>query len=107
MKVELLYFDDCPSYETAYNTLGEVLKEEGIEAEIEKVNVKTEEEAQKLRFLGSPTIRVDGKDVERKARKSTAYGRRRCYARPSRPRSRWTFRCSVVPHLSKGREALE
>ena len=76
MKVELLYFDDCPSYETAYNTLVEVLKKEGIEAEIEKVNVKTEKEAQKLRFLGSPTIRVDGKDVERKARESTAYGRK-------------------------------
>ncbi len=63
MKVELLYFDSCPAYRTAENALREVLAEEGIEAEVELVAVNTDEEARRLRFPGSPTIRVDGRDL--------------------------------------------
>jgi hypothetical protein len=63
MKVEVLYFDGCPTYETATKTLRAVLAEEGVEAEVELVAVNTDEEAQRLRFPGSPTIRVDGRDL--------------------------------------------
>ena len=63
MKVEILYFDGCPTYETATETLRAVLAEEGMEADIELVAVDTDEEARRLRFAGSPTIRVDGKDL--------------------------------------------
>jgi hypothetical protein len=62
MKVEVLYFDGCPTYETAAKTLRAVLAEEGLEAEIELVAVNSDEEARRLRFPGSPTIRVDGRD---------------------------------------------
>ena len=40
-----------------------VLAEKGIEAEVSLVAVNTDEEAQRLRFPGSPTIRVDGEDL--------------------------------------------
>ncbi len=40
-----------------------VLAEEGVEADVELVAVDTDEEARKLRFPGSPTIRVDGEDI--------------------------------------------
>ena len=63
MKIEVLYFDGCPTYRVAENRLRQVLAEEGIEAEIELVAVNTDEEARKLRFPGSPTIRVDGRDL--------------------------------------------
>ena len=63
MKVEVLYFDLCPTYVAAENTLREVLGREGIGAEVELVAVNTDEEAQRLRFPGSPTIRVDGRDL--------------------------------------------
>lgn len=63
MKVEVLYFEGCPSYETAVRTLEGVLIEEGLEAEVELVSVGTDEEAEELRFPGSPTIRVDGDDL--------------------------------------------
>jgi hypothetical protein len=63
MKVEVLYFDGCPTYETATKTLRAVLAEEGVEAELELVAVNNDEEAQRLRFPGSPTIRVDGRDL--------------------------------------------
>ncbi len=63
MKVEVLYFDGCPTYETATKTLRAVLVEEGVEAEIELVAVNTNEEARRLCFPGSPTIRVGGRDL--------------------------------------------
>ncbi len=63
MKVEVLYFDECPTYLEAETTLREVLDEEGIGAGVELVAVNTDEEAQRLRFPGSPTIRVDGRDL--------------------------------------------
>jgi hypothetical protein len=63
MKVELLYFDGCPTYMTAEKILKEILADEGIEAEVELVAVNTDEEARKLRFPGSPTIRVDERDL--------------------------------------------
>ncbi len=63
MRFEVLYFDGCPTYETATKTLRAVLAEEGVEAEVELVAVNTDEEARRLRFPGSPTIRVDGHDL--------------------------------------------
>ena len=63
MKIEVLYFDGCPTYETAAKTLRAVLAEEGMEAEVQLVAVKSDEEAGRLRFPGSPTIRVGGEDL--------------------------------------------
>jgi hypothetical protein len=63
MKVEDLYFDGCLTSKTAEKTLRKVLAEEGIDAEVERVAVSTKEEAKRLRFPGSPTIRLDGHDL--------------------------------------------
>jgi hypothetical protein len=63
MEVEVLYFDGCPTYETASKTLRQVLAEEGLDAEVNLVPVNTNEEARRLEFPGSPTIRVGGKDL--------------------------------------------
>src|SRR5215216_7322822 len=62
MKVEITHFDSYPTYRATENTLRQVLAEEGIEADIELVAVNSDEEAWRLRFPGSPTIRVDGRD---------------------------------------------
>jgi hypothetical protein len=63
IKVEIQYFDGCPTYRGAEKTMREVLAEEGVEAEVELVAVNSDEEARWLRFPGSPTIRVDGRDL--------------------------------------------
>jgi hypothetical protein len=63
MKVEVLYFDGCPTYETATKNLWRVLAQEGMEAEVELVAVNTDEEARRLCFPGSPSIRVGGHDL--------------------------------------------
>jgi hypothetical protein len=63
IKLEILYFDGCPSYRAAEEILRGVLAEQGIGAEAELVAVNTDEEANRLRFPGGPTIRTDGEDL--------------------------------------------
>ncbi len=63
MEIEILYFDGCPTYLEAEKALREALAREDVQAEIDLVSANTDEEAQRLRFLGSPTIRVDGEDL--------------------------------------------
>jgi hypothetical protein len=64
VKIELLFWDGCPSYPEAAALLADVLEERGIETEIERLEVFTEQEAERLHFPGSPTIRIDGRDVD-------------------------------------------
>ncbi len=64
MDVELFYWEGCPSYPEARALLTDVLAARGVEAEIRMREVTTEAEAKALRFPGSPTIRIDGRDVD-------------------------------------------
>ena len=64
MNIELLYFDGCSSWRDALDAVRGVLAEAGRDEEVRLVKVESHEEAQRLRFLGSPTVRVDGRDVE-------------------------------------------
>jgi ABC-2 type transport system permease protein len=63
VKVELLYFDGCPGYRKAEQDLKAALLREGIRAVVELVAVNTDEEAGVSKFPGSPTIRVDNRDL--------------------------------------------
>lgn len=68
MKIRFLYFESCPNSKTALNLLKKVLKEKRIEEEIEIIEIKSEEDARKYHFLGSPTIQINGMDIERERR---------------------------------------
>ncbi len=59
-----MYWGECPSYPEARTLLEEVLATAGIDEEVEMREVKTQDEAHALRFPGSPTIRIDGRDVD-------------------------------------------
>lgn len=63
-RVEILYFDGCPNHEPAQALVERLASELRVEPEIELVEVADPEAAATLRFLGSPTVRVDGVDVE-------------------------------------------
>jgi len=63
VKVEVLYVAECPSHGAAVKLVREVLAAQGVEAEIQEVLVKDGEMASELRFSGSPTIRINGRDV--------------------------------------------
>lgn len=62
--VEILYFDGCPNHRAAIALVERVSRELGIEPDLRLVNVRDQEAAERLRFLGSPTIRVGGVDVD-------------------------------------------
>lgn len=65
MKIQFLYFSDCPNHEIARKNLMEAIAEAKIQDyHIEEIEIKTEEEAIKYKFPGSPTIRVNGIDVD-------------------------------------------
>jgi hypothetical protein len=64
MRVELLYFDGCPSYERLLPRLRELVTAIDPRAEVDLRRVESIEDAERERFLGSPTVRVDGVDVD-------------------------------------------
>ncbi len=74
MRIEVLYFDGCPNHKPAIERAQEVLREEGVSAEVLEVNVREPSMAQALGFLGSPSVRIDGLDVEPEARAVREYG---------------------------------
>jgi len=63
-QVKFLYWEDCQSHDEALARLKKVLREDNINAEVEVIRIQTDEEARELRFIGSPTILVDGKDIQ-------------------------------------------
>lgn len=64
MQIRFLYSEQCPSHEEAIERLRKVLREEGVEANIEVIRVETFEDARRHRFPGSPTILIDGHDID-------------------------------------------
>jgi len=74
MKIEILYFDGCPNHEPAVERVRQLLREEDVSAEVLEVNVGDASIAQRVGFLGSPSVRVNGLDVEPEARAAREYG---------------------------------
>ena len=62
--VEVLYFDGCPNHARAQALVERVSAELGRSIELKLVNVVDPDTAVRERFLGSPSIRVDGRDIE-------------------------------------------
>jgi hypothetical protein len=63
VKVELLWWDGCPSHPEALAELQEIMREEGLDPDsVEMVQIHSDEQAATEAFPGSPTIRIDGRD---------------------------------------------
>jgi hypothetical protein len=103
MKVELLYITDCSNYEMALRLLKQALRENGLSEAVSEIEVHDFEQAGVLAFPGSPTIRVDGKDLEAAMPEQNQYGlscrtyivdqKRQGF--PSRNMIRDAIRCSI------------
>ena len=70
MKIQLLCFDDCPSWQDGLKNLETVLHELNIDTSIEIIKVLDDEDAARLKFLGSPSFLVDGRDLWHEERES-------------------------------------
>lgn len=74
MVIEILTFDGCPNAQTARERVEGALQIESTCASVHEVKVNTIELAQSSRFLGSPSIRIDGCDIEPGADHRRDYG---------------------------------
>ena len=65
VRIEILARADCDSRGMAISVVERAVEEIGVPADVEIIEVKTLAQAKKLLFPGSPTVRVDGRDVDR------------------------------------------
>ena len=85
--VELLYLDGCPNHEPLHDRVRALINAHHLGATIETMPVASEDEARARRFLGSPTLRIDGVDVEPGAEDRTDFGIKcRLFLTPDGPR---------------------
>ncbi len=64
LKIELLYSPRCKSYLQMKTYLERALTQLGLSAELSLREINSKEEAQKQGLLGSPTVKVNGEDLE-------------------------------------------
>ena len=74
MQIEVFYFEDCPNHLPTVERINAVLGEEGCRADIREVLVPDVSAAERVKFLGSPTVRVNGIDIEPVARDRQDFG---------------------------------
>jgi hypothetical protein len=74
MQIEVLYFEDCPNHLPTVLQINRVLREERCSAEVREILVPDVETAQRVKFLGSPTVRVNGIDIETAAQGRMEFG---------------------------------
>jgi hypothetical protein len=72
--IELLYLDGCPNHKMTLRDLDEIMRQEGLDGRVTLVRVESEDDAKRLRFSGSPTLRIKGTDIEQSARESEDFG---------------------------------
>jgi hypothetical protein len=64
LTIELLYFTSCPSYKKALANIRDAVRETHLRAQVKLINVESEAQAEPVGFQGSPSIRINGKDLE-------------------------------------------
>jgi len=76
MKIEILVFDGCPNIESTEKLVSETVNELSIDASIKIVKVVDSDDAVAKRFLGSPSIRINDRDLEIEENELTQYSMR-------------------------------
>lgn len=78
MKIEFLYFEGCPSYKQGLENLRQALRELNLPEDFEMINIDSDEKAREYNFIGSPTIRINGQDIDLRAREAKVTGYKGC-----------------------------
>ena len=76
MKVEvrILFSEGCDNTPPTLDLIEKISSELGIEIDLKMVPVESQDQAKQWKFLGSPTVQVNGLDIEPTARSATAFG---------------------------------
>ena len=102
-QIEYLWWADCPSHDEGAELLRAALTAEGLDMPVVSIEITSEEEAQRLQFIGSPTFRVGGRDLDTRPVPTGAVG---LYALTCRAYRREDGRISPLPTLAWLRQAL-
>jgi hypothetical protein len=102
-QIEYLWWAECPSHDEGAELLQAALAAEGLDVPVVEIEVTSEAEAQRLQFIGSPTFRVDGRDLDSRPVPTGAAG---LYALTCRAYRREDGRISPLPSLAWLRQAL-
>jgi hypothetical protein len=74
IKIRILSTEGCANTPLTISRIQETAKELAVPIHIENVVITTEEEASRNRFFGSPTVQINGVDIDPEKRESTYYG---------------------------------
>ncbi len=74
MRIEILYVEGCPHLDLARERLCCALQALGSEDAVTEIPVTDAAAASRLGFLGSPSIRIDGVDIEPTSRRGKTFG---------------------------------
>ena len=74
MRIEVLYVGQCPHHLPTMKRIDTVLHDEGFRADVREILVQDVSTAQRLNFLGAPTVRVNGIDIEPAAMERRDFG---------------------------------
>lgn len=74
VKISLLFVSGCPGAPLVKRYIDSIIADVGIDAEVNLMLIENDIDARRLRFIGSPTVRVDGLDVEVGLKDSNDFG---------------------------------
>lgn len=74
VQVQVLHMQDCPATPGTIRLVEDVARSLGVAIEVERLLVETAAQAQALRFLGSPTVRVAGREIDPEAADRQDFG---------------------------------
>lgn len=74
VEVKVLFLEGCDNTPPTMDLIEQIALESGIEIDLKAVPVESQDQAQQWNFLGSPTVQINGLDIEPSARSATAFG---------------------------------
>ncbi len=74
MKVRIIHLEKCNATVATKQVLNKIAEEMGITVDIEDILIQTMDDAQKYRHIGSPTVQINGLDIDQTAREVTQFG---------------------------------
>ncbi len=72
--IEALFAPDCGSRDATLLTINKLTQEQGMKVDLTETTICSIPEAKAAKFLGSPSIRINGKDIEPESIEKTDYG---------------------------------
>ena len=74
MQIDILYFEGCPHHAPTVTRIKQIATDMGLAVSVTEVRITTAEEALQWGFLGSPTVLVNGVDIDPSAGQQASYG---------------------------------